>query len=287
MTKSVEFADSERADAALVVRLLGTLARSASSQPGSEVELRLLRACTTVAADMGVADELVADCLAQLGFCLTERQDEDAVPMLEREVAIRAQHPDPAALAAAYGRLARALENTGQMTEAVQALAEGCTAAGAAGADELAAVLLFDRARILGSRLARFGDALQTLQVAQDMGRKSGDPELQERVEGQLRAALAWILRMAGDAEDAGDTASAEQHYRLVNASGRTADLRDLAARAQCNHARMLAATLGRPGDALALAEEAVALAREGMHGDLLEQAQHLVLAIRRDLDGP
>lgn len=284
MTMSGDLTEAERADATLVVRLLGNLAQSASSQRGGDVELRLLRAAAAVAGDTGLADDFVADCLALLGSYLTARHDHGAVPVLRREVAIREQHADPAPLAPSFGRLSRALENSGQLAEAVHALTAGFTAARAAGSPDLAVVLLFDRARILGTKLARFGDAMQALHMAHDISRQTGVAELQERAGEQLRAALTWILRMAGEAEDAGDTDTAAEHYRLVNESARIVEMRDLAALAQYNYATMLGATLRRPTEALPRAEEAVALASEGTSNDLLERARQLVLAIRSDL---
>lgn len=284
MTTPADLTVQERVDATLVVRLLGALAQGATTKRGSDTEVRLLRACTTVAADLGVADRFVTDCLALLGFYLIQGRDDDAVPILRREIAVRKHIDDSASLVQAYGRLSRALENAGQAAEAVDALANGFETARGRNAPALAVTLLLDRARILGTKLSRFGDAMQALRVAHALSENIDADELKQRVRDQLQAALTWILRAADAAENTGDTDAAAEHYRLVDESARAVDLRSLAAIAQYNHARMLAATLHRPDEAAPRAEDALKLAREEGLDDLLKQARQLVRAIQQDI---
>jgi hypothetical protein len=208
------------------------------------------------------------------------------VPVLRREIAVRKHLDHSASLVQAYGRLSRALENAEQVAEAVDALGDGCEIARDGNAPDLAVPLLLDRARILGTKLGRFGDAMQTLRVAHALTCNIDAGELQQRVTDSLQAALTWILRAADAAEDAGDTDAAAEHYRLVDESARAVDLCKLAAFAQYNHARMLAATLHRPDEAAPRADDAVKLAREEGLDDLLKQARQLVRAIQRDLQG-
>lgn len=280
-----DFNARERADAALVVRLLGTLALSASARPNTDVEARLLRACAMVTGDVGVVDGFACDCLAALVLSLIEHKDfDEAVAFSRREIALREELGHLESLAQAFRRQSHALESAGQFAEALEALAEALGAADDANTPDLTVTLLLDRARILGTRFGRFEEALQILQDAHGLGSHTVRPDIRDRVREQLELALTWILRSAGAAEDAGDTDTAAEHYLLVAETARTVGLLAFAVRAQCNHARMLAATIGRPDRALPLAQSALLLAREHGPDDLMQYATELILAIQRDL---
>jgi tetratricopeptide (TPR) repeat protein len=281
MQTSSDLTDEERADAALVVRLLGTLAQTASATPGGDVEIRLLRACAAVVDDLHAADGFALDCLAALVPYSIERDEiDDALSVSALEVALRRNIGESRPLAEALGRHSRALESAGQWDDALDVLAQAFSAAQPGNDPELAVSLLLDRARILGTRFRRFEEALRALQEAHDLG----GLELRQQVRNQFEAALSWILQSAGTAEDSGDTDTAARLYLLVDETGQRMRMPAFASQAQCNHARMLAAAMREPARALPLAERALAFARDYALADQVEYATQLIRAIRRDL---
>jgi tetratricopeptide (TPR) repeat protein len=282
---SSDFNTEEHADATLVVRLLGTLARSASAKPGSDIEVRLLRTCAAITDDLHVVDGFSLDCLGMLVLYSIQRKEVDeAVALSRREVALRRQIDDAGLLAQALGRQSQALESAEQWEQALEALLEAFSAAQHANEPDLAVTLLLDRARILATRVGRFEEALRILQDAHDLGDRAGRIEIRERVREQIELALSWVLQSAGTAEDAGETDTATRLYLLIDETARTFGMPAFAAQAQCNHARMLAATMGQPDRALPLVQSALALAREQALADKVQYATQLIRAIRRDL---
>lgn len=279
-----DFNAEERADTALVTRLLGTLAQTASTEPGSDVELRLLRACAEVTVDLQIVDAFAADCVAQLILYLIDRQEAaEAIALAGREVELRQALGDAKTLAQALGRQSRALECAQQPDQALEVLSNAFGVAQQAGAPDLAVSLLLDRARILGTCFGNFAEALRSLRQAHDLA-DAGSLETRNRVGEQCELALSWILRSAGDAEDAGNADVAAEQYRLVYETARSVGIPELAARAVYNHARMLAAEMGLPDRALPLAEEGLALALEHSLDDLVRYGTDLISAIHQDL---
>ncbi len=283
---SSHFNAEERADAALVVRLLGTLTQTFSAEPGSDAEVRLLRACAAVTGDLQVVDSFSVACLGSLILYLIERKEVDeAVALSRREIAIRRDLDNSGQLAQALRRQSRALESAEQLEEALEALAEAFSAAQDANEPDLAVTLLLDRARILGTRFGRFDEALRVLQDAHELGGRAGGLDIRERVREQIELALSWMLQSAWAAEEAGETDTATQLYLLVDETARTLGMPAFAAQAQYNHARMLGATMGQPDRALPLAQRALALAHEYALDDQVQHATQLIRAIRRDLE--
>lgn len=278
-----QFTADERADAALVVHLLGTLARRGSVRGETDAEVQLLWACTAVATDLRAHDSFSGDCLASLILHLVERSDDGALALSQREVSLRRELGDLTELAQALGRQSRVFEAMGQPEQAINSLSEAHAAAQKDGNYDLAIATLLDQARVWGTRRGNFDEALQILQRAYELSSNATRSETREWVEKQIDTALAWILRAAGTAEDAGDDAAATQHLLLVDRTALALGRMDYAARARYQHARMLAAALGRPDDALPLAESALALAREYKTNDLVPYAEQLIRAIEKD----
>lgn len=278
-----QFTADERADAKLVVHLLGTLARRGSVRGETDAEVQLLWACTAVATDLRVQDSFSGDCLASLILHLVERRDDGALVLSEREVSLRQELDDLTELAKALGRQSRVFEAMGQPKQAINNLSEAHAVAQKDGNYDLAVTTLLDQARVWGTRLGKFDEALQILQRAHELGANATRSETRERVEREIDAALAWILQSAGTAEDAGDEATATRHLLLIDRTALALGRMDYAARARYQHARMLAAVLGRPDEALPLAQSALTLAREYKTNDLVPYAEQLIRAIKKD----
>jgi len=276
--------DEERADTALVTRLLGTLAQTASTEPGNDVELWLLRACAEVTVDLQIVDIFALDCIAQLVLYLVDRQEAaEAVALAGREVELREMLGDAVSLAQALCRQSRALECARQPDQALEVLSRAFGVAQKVRDPDLAVRLLLDRARILGTQFGDFDKALRLLQQAHDIA-EAGPLETRNRVGEQCELALSWILRSASDTQDAGNAEAAVQQYRLVYETARSVGIPELAVRAVYDHARLLAAEMGFPDRALPLAEKGLALASEHTLEDLVRYGTSLISEIRQDL---
>ena len=271
----------ERADAVLVVSMLGRLGNTASAKPSSDVEIHLFRACAALIGDLQIVDSFSLDCLGILVLYLIQRNEVDeAVAFSHLETTLRREIDDAGPLAQALGRQARALESAEQWEKALEVLAEAFSAAQDANEPDLAVTLLLDRARILGTRAGKFEEALRILQAALNLG----GLESRERVREQIEAALLWILQSAGAAEDAGETDTAIGQYRLVDETAQTVGMPAFASQAQCNYARILATTMRQLDRALPLAQRALAFAREYALDAQVRYATELIRAIGRDL---
>jgi len=169
--------DVERRDSLIAIQLLVNVAHKYASQGAVERYRRLLKLSASLADQLGVGDVATANALQDYGL-VCDRSD-------DTETAL-------AAFSSCYNLALRI------------------------GAPDLAVASMNERARILGTKLHRFEDALDELMKARQICVAKDIPEWLEKIDDRLEVAFTWILDFARKAKKAQDLQTAQRCFAAV-----------------------------------------------------------------------